>query len=112
MTDDADIGGYMHDISSLLPAFTLGGTVPSYLTKFYLVATILFSPSVRGALGAVKHLSTASEIAVKKRQDELLSNKQDDEHDMLGKMLTIAADRGDKLDFNFEHVCVESHSSL
>lgn len=54
-----DVGGYMKAIESLLPAFTIGGTVPSYLTKLYLLSTILFSPSVRGAVGAVNHLESA-----------------------------------------------------
>lgn len=41
MSERKDIGNYMKAIDSLLPAFTIGGTVPSYLTKLYLVSTIL-----------------------------------------------------------------------
>jgi hypothetical protein len=42
MSEHTDIGNYMKAIDSLLPAFTIGGTVPSYLTKLYLVSTVLF----------------------------------------------------------------------
>ena len=69
MNERTDIGNYMKAIDSMLPAFTIGGTLPSYLTKMYLVSTILFSPSVRGALGAVKHIENASEAAVERRGD-------------------------------------------
>ncbi|MCJ1474776.1 hypothetical protein MMC13_003436 [Lambiella insularis] len=111
MSEHRDIGGYMKAIDSLLPAFTIGGTLPSYLTKFYLLFTVLFSPSVRGALGAVKQIETASETAVKRRKQEIMENK-DDKHDMLRKMLEINADRGEKINFTFGHICVESHSSI
>ena len=111
MSERTDIGNYMKAIDSLLPAFTIGGTVPSYLTQLYLVSTILFLPSVRGALGAVKHIEKASEAAVKRRKQEIEGNK-DDKHDMLRKMLEINADRGEKVNFTYRHICVESHSSL
>jgi hypothetical protein len=70
MESGTDIGGYMKSIDSLLPAFSIGGTVPSYLTKFYLLSTILISPSFRGALGAVKNIEDASKEAVEKRREE------------------------------------------
>ena len=111
MSERTDVGNYMKAIDSLLPAFTIGGTMPSYLTKLYLVSTILFSPSVRGALGAIKHIENASEAAVKRRKQEIEEHK-DDKSDMLRKMLEINADRGEKIDFTYSHICVESHSSL
>ena len=111
MREGKDIGGYMKAIDSLLPAFTIGGTVPSYLTKLYLISTILFSPSVRGALGAVKHLEDASRAAVKRRKQEI-EQKEDDKHDILRKMLEITADRGEKINFTENDIFVESHSSL
>lgn len=111
MSERRDIGNYMKAIDSLLPAFTIGGTVPSYLTKKYLLSTILFSPYVRGALGAVKHIEHASETAVKRRKQEVEENK-DDKRDMLRKMLEINADRGEEIDFTYRHICVESHSSI
>ena len=111
MSERTDLGDYMKAIDSLLPAFSIGGTVPSYLTKLYLISTILFSPSVRGALGAVKRLEIASKAAVHKRKQEIEENK-DDKRDMLRKMLEINADRGEKIDFTIPHIIVESHSSL
>lgn len=111
MSERTDIGNYMKAIDTLLPAFAIGGTVPSYLTKMYLVSTILFSPSVRGALGAIKHLKNVSEAAVKRRKQDIDENK-DDKRDMLRKMLEINADRGEKINFTYLHICVESHSSL
>lgn len=54
MSERTDVGNYMKALDSLLHAFTVSGTMPSYLTKVYFLSTILFSPSVRGALGAVK----------------------------------------------------------
>jgi hypothetical protein len=65
-----DIGGYMRAIDSLLPAFTIGGTLPHYLTKLYLLSTILISPSIRGALSAVKKIEKTSKTAVDKRKEE------------------------------------------
>ena len=111
MKERTDFGNYMKAIDSLLPAFTIGGTVPSYLTKLYLLSTILFSPSVRGALGAVKHIENASRTAVRERKEEIEENK-DNKRDILRKMLEINADRGEKLNFTYEHIYVESHSSL
>ena len=111
MSERTDIGNYMKAIDSLLPAFTIGGNVPSYLTKLYLASTILFSPSVRGALGAVKHIENASEAAVERRKQELEEVK-DEKRDMLRKMLEINADQGERIDFTYRHICVESHSSM
>ena len=111
MTERTDFGNYMQAIDSLLPAFTIGGTVPSYLTKLYLVCRSLFSPSVRGALGAVKHIENASQAAVESRKREILENKND-KRDILRKMLEINADRGEKIDFTYQHIYVESHSAM
>ena len=91
MSKRTDVGNYMKAIDSLLPAFTIGGTVPSYLTKLYIVSTILFSPSIREALGAVKHIEKASEAAVKRHKQEIKENK-DNKRNMLQKMLKINAD--------------------
>ena len=112
MNERTDIGGYMKAIDSLLPAFTIGGTLPSYLTKPYFLSTVLLSPSVRGALGAVKHIETASENAVKRRKQELDARRNEEKHDMLRKMLEINADRGEKINFTHQHITVESHSSM
>jgi len=98
MKERTDIGGYMKAIDSLLPAFTIGGTLPSYLTRLYILSTVLLSPSVRGALGAVKQ--------------ELDEKRNDEKHDMLRKMLEINADRGEKINFTHQHIIVESHSSM
>ena len=106
-----DIGDYMRAIDSLLPAFTNGGTLPSYLTKLYFASTFLLSPSIRGALGAVKHIENASIAAVNRRKQEIVENK-DDKRDMLRKMLEINADRGEKINFTHQHIVVESHSSM
>ena len=111
MSERKDIGNYMKAIDSLLPAFTIGGTLPSYLTKMYLLSTILFSPSVRGALGAVKSIENASKDAVDRRKQEIVEGKVD-KHDMLRKMLEINANRGEKLNFTYGHIVVESHSSM
>ena len=111
MSERTDISNYMKAIDSLLPAFTIGGTVPSYLTKLYLLSTILFSPSIRGALGAVKHIEIVSETAVKRRKQEIEDNK-DNKRDILRKMLEINADRGEKINFTYPHIYVESHSLM
>lgn len=111
MKERKDIGGYMKAIDSLLPAFTIGGTVPSYLTKIYLLSTTIFSPSVRGALGAIKQIEAASKAAVKRRKQEMVENIND-KRDIVRKLLEIEADRGAELDFTFEHIQVESYSSL
>ncbi|KAL8920034.1 MAG: hypothetical protein Q9208_006489 [Pyrenodesmia sp. 3 TL-2023] len=111
MHERRDIGGYMKAIDSLLPAFTIGGTLPSYLTKMYFLATVIISPSVRGALGAVKHIEEASKTAVERRGQELAAEK-DNRHDILRKMLEIDADRGGKINFTYQDIYVESHSSI
>jgi len=112
MSERTDIGGCMKAIDSLLPIFTIGGTLPSYLTKVYFLSTVLLSPSVRGALGAVKDIEVASENAVKRRKQELDERRNDEKHDMLRKMLEINADRGEKINFTHQHITVESHSSM
>ncbi|KAJ5153212.1 uncharacterized protein N7482_009690 [Penicillium canariense] len=84
MRERTDIGNYMKAIESLLPAFPIGGTMPSYLTKLYFIATAIISPSFRGALGAVNHLASASSDAVEQRFEDVLE-KRDDRRDMLRK---------------------------
>lgn len=111
LKDRTDVDGAMKSINSLLPAFTIGGTLPSYLTKLYFLSTVLISPSMRGALGAISRLESASKAAVSKRRAEIEANA-DDRRDMLRKMLEIQADRGDKVNVTYEHICVESHSSM
>ena len=111
MSERTDIGNCMKAIDSLLPAFTIGGTLPSYLTKLYLISKILVSPSFRGALGAVKSLEIASKAAVDRRKQELMEN-QDNKRDMLRKMLEINANRGEKVNFTHQHIIVESHNSM
>ncbi|KAL8906484.1 MAG: hypothetical protein Q9207_002022 [Kuettlingeria erythrocarpa] len=111
MHEHRDIGGYMKAIDSLLPAFTIGGTLPSYLTKIYFLSTVIISPSVRGALGAVKHIEEASKTAVERRKREIAAEK-DNKHDILRKMLEINADRGEKINFTYQDIYVESHSSI
>ncbi|KAI4287246.1 MAG: hypothetical protein L6R35_003501, partial [Caloplaca aegaea] len=112
MHEGKDIGGYMKTIDSLLPAFTVGGTVPSYLTKLYFLSTVIVSPSVRGAVGAVGHIGDASEAAVQKRRRDLTEEKKDGRHDLLRKMFDINAERGEKVNFTYQDIQVESHSSL
>ncbi|KAL9619120.1 MAG: hypothetical protein Q9160_006209 [Pyrenula sp. 1 TL-2023] len=111
MKERKDIGNYMRAIHSLLPVFTIGGTLPSYLTKPFFLSTLIFAPSVRGALGAVKHIEMASRAAVTEREQEL-KKENDNRRDMLRKMLDISHDRGESIGFNKEDVIVESHSSL
>ena len=106
-----DVGNYMKAIDALLRAFTIGGTLPSYLTKFYILFTILISPSARGALGAIKHIENASKAAVQRRQQEI-EERKDEKRDMLRKMLEINKQKGDEIDFTYQHIYVESHSSL
>lgn len=113
MSERTDIGNYMKAIDSLLPAFTIGGTLPSCLTKLYFISTMIFSPSVRGALGAVRHVENASRAAVQKRKHELVENLgTDTKHDMLRKMLDVSDQRGEMIKFAYEHIVVESHSSM
>ena len=113
MSERTDIGNYMYAIDSLLPAFTIGGTLPSYLTKLYFISTMIFSPSIRGALGAVRHVENASRAAVKKRKHDLVDNQgMDEKHDMLRKMLDVSDERGENINFTYEHIVVESHSSM
>ncbi|KAL4905793.1 hypothetical protein BDW74DRAFT_167491 [Aspergillus multicolor] len=95
----SDVGSYMESIESLLPTFTIGGTLPSYLTQLYLFFSISFSSSLRGA------------EAIRRRTRELaegLNNKLD----IMRKMLEIVKDRGQKVNFTLEHILVESQSSL
>lgn len=112
MKERTDSGGYMKAINSLLLIFTIGGTLPSYLTKPNFFLSILLSPSVRGALGAVKRLGIASKHSVKRRKQELDGNVNDEKHDMLRKMLDINADRGEKINFTYQDIIVESHSAM
>ncbi|KAL8949399.1 MAG: hypothetical protein Q9222_004482, partial [Ikaeria aurantiellina] len=111
MHERKDVGSYMSAIDSLLPVFTIGGTLPSYLTQAYFISTALFSPTFRGALGTVKHIENASKMAVERRRQEI-SKTEDGKHDMLRKMLEINAERGEKINFTYDDICVESHSSL
>ncbi|KAI4094917.1 MAG: hypothetical protein LQ344_001962 [Seirophora lacunosa] len=111
MHEHKDIGGYMKTIDSMLPAFSVGGTVPSYLTKLYFLSTVIISPSVRRAVGAVQLIDNASKTAIERRRLEL-AEKQDNRRDLLRKMLDINAERGEKVNYTYQDICVESQSSL
>lgn len=111
MRQRTDIGNYMKAIGSLLPVFTIRVIIPSYLRKPYLISTKLFSPSIRAALGAVKHLENAPKAAVQGRKEELEAT-QDHKQDMFRKMLDISADRREEVRFTCYDIVVESHSSL
>lgn len=37
---------------------------------------------------------------------------QDEKRDILRKMLEINADKGDEIDFTYEHIYVESHVAM
>ncbi|KAL8955546.1 MAG: hypothetical protein Q9193_006648, partial [Seirophora villosa] len=111
MHEHKDIGGYMKTIDSMLPAFSVGGTVPSYLTKLYFLATVIISPSVRRAVGAVQLIDNASKTAIERRRLEM-AEKHDNRRDLLRKMLDINAERGEKVNYTYQDICVESQSSL
>ena len=106
----SDYKDYMSSLSSMLPTFTIGGTLPSYITPFILPLTLLM-PSARGAISAIKHIDASSHSAVQRRKQEL-EDQKDDKRDILRKMLEISADRGEKVDFTTPHVVIESTSSL
>jgi hypothetical protein len=111
MSEHSDVGGYMKTVDSLLPAFTLAATVPSYLTQTFLFSTILLSPSVRGALGSIQYIEKAARDAVERRKQEMM-DPSDAKRDMLRKMLEINAERGEKINFSIDHIRVESGGSL
>ncbi|KAL4967349.1 cytochrome P450 [Aspergillus stella-maris] len=107
----SDVGGYMESIESLLPIFTIGGTLPSWLTPIYLIYKISFSASLRGAINATKRITIASQEAIQRRSREL-ADHSNNKPDILRKMLEIVADRGAKVKFTTKHILVESQSSL
>jgi hypothetical protein len=111
MRERKDVGDYMKSIQALLPMFTIGGSLPSYLSQLYLLSTIIFSPSLRGAVGAAQNLVKFSIAAVKAHAQELEENTND-KQDMLRKMIEISTDRGEKINFTHEHIFLESHISL
>jgi hypothetical protein len=111
MKERTDIGNCMKAIDALLPAYTISGIVPSYLSKLCLSSTVLFSPSIRGAMGAVKLLDNASKTAVKRRNQEI-EEKKDDRRDILRKLIEINADRGAHINFTERDIQRESYTAL
>ena len=111
MSQRTDVGNIMKAIDTLLSTFTIAGMLPSYLIRVYILSTALISPSVRGALGAVQQIENASQNAMRRRKEEV-EEKKDDKQDMLRKMLDIAADRGEEVNFAYPHICVEAYSSM
>lgn len=111
MSERSDVGGYMKSINTILPAFTLGGTMPSYLMKPFLFSSILLSPSTRGALGSLGQIENTAAAAVERRKQEMM-DASDDKHDMLRKMIEINADRGEKINFSIHDIKSDSASTL
>ncbi|KAH7306139.1 cytochrome P450 [Rhexocercosporidium sp. MPI-PUGE-AT-0058] len=104
-------GGCMESIAAMLALFSIGGTLPSYLTKIYMLFSILLFPSVRRTLKVVRRLSIASEKAVWQRKQEIEEN-HDENRDVVRKFFDINAEKGAKFDFTAEHVRAEAQSAL
>ncbi|KAF4630214.1 hypothetical protein G7Y89_g7929 [Cudoniella acicularis] len=111
MKERKDISNIMKVLEFILPTFTVGGVLPSYLAKLYIFSSFLFSPSARGALGAATKIQVATETAVGTRMKEIEESK-DDKRDMLRKLVEINVDRGEKINFTLGDIVVESQTAV
>ncbi|RAH70080.1 cytochrome P450 [Aspergillus aculeatinus CBS 121060] len=115
MRENRDLHDIGRAVDAMLPAFAVGGTLPSYLQQAFLISTYLLSNSLRDAVTASKMVETVSIQAVEQRIRELKDkdNQLNRKHDMLRKMLEISdGPRGPALNFTHKHIHVESHISL
>ena len=94
----------------MVSCFTIGGTLPSYLTPFVIPLSLIL-PTVRRALQGILLIDKASKNAVKKRKLEF-DLEQDDKRDMLRKLLRVNQKYGVSCKFTISDVVTESTSSL
>ena len=106
-----DVNDHIQNLDNMLPMFTVGGVLPSYLTGVFLRSSFLLLPSMAGALGGLRSLERAAKQAIKDREQEL-HEKQDDRHDLLRKMLEIKAERGENVNLTNAHIEIDSVSAL
>lgn len=111
MKEKTDVGNYMKAIHEICIKNTIAGTVPSYLSGLTFPTLTLFCPSFRGTIEAIINLSVSSKTAMDRRMREIEENS-DDRRDIIRKLMEISADRGEKVNFNTNHIYAESHSSL
>ena len=111
LRERTDVRNIIKSFDTLLPVFTLGGVVPSYLLPFVFPATLLFS-SVRGALPALDFLQSAPVEAINKRNHDLEDGKNQDKRDMLRKLLDISRQKGEKVNFSHDDMIVETATAL
>jgi hypothetical protein len=111
MKERRDVLNSLNAMSSILPAFTIGGVLPSYLGKLFFMLSVIYLSNVGGSMTALQHIEKLSTAAVNKRKEEIKDSK-DDRRDMLQKMLEINADRGDKINFLHEDIVIESHVAM
>ncbi|KAL8864300.1 MAG: hypothetical protein Q9174_007402, partial [Haloplaca sp. 1 TL-2023] len=112
MHENKDIKGYMHAIDSMVSMFAIGGTLPSYLVRAYFFYTTMTSPLVRRALGDLGLIKTGTKMAIEERKKEPASQKSDNKHDILRKLLELNADRGEELNFTDQDIHLEAITAL
>ncbi|RAH49950.1 cytochrome P450, partial [Aspergillus brunneoviolaceus CBS 621.78] len=107
MRENRDLHDIGRAVDAMLPAFAVGGTLPSYLQQAFLISTYLLSNSLRDAVTVSKMVEIVSIQAVEQRIRELKDkdNQLNRKHDMLRKVLEISdGPRGPALNFTHKHI--------
>ena len=111
MRDGIDYGDFIHTLSKTPTPVALMCHVPNGVKTLYLLSH-LFSAETRRAVTGFQHTLQCAESSVAERVQDIAAGKETPQHDLLSKLLQIAREKGEKLDFTIADVKTEVYASM
>jgi hypothetical protein len=115
MENAHDHQGYIHALDLLVPFIAVACAMPAYMRPLFLASGALV-PRVFKALGALRHIETASDACVAQRRLRSTRNEAgrrgQGQKDMLDGFFDILRSKGEKKDFTLAEVKMEVYGAL
>lgn len=121
MENAHDHEGYIHALDLLVPFIAVACAMPAYMRPLFLASGAMLPP-VFNALGALRHIETASDACVAQRRQD--STRDEDgrrrrsqgqgqsQKDMLDGFFDILRSKGEAKDFTLTEVKMEVYGAL
>lgn len=109
MQERHDYKSYIAALDTLLPLILTVAIAPIYSRPFIL-ASSLFSSTVRKGLKAIDHIAQAARDCVAARLKKIDNSLI--EEDLLQQLLTVVSEKGEKVDFGISQVQHEAYVAL
>ena len=112
MQDRHDYGSFIASLDALVPVTALSGVSPPYIRPLIFPAALLSPKSTtRNAIRSLKHIMSAARSCVMQRQQDMKDGKPL-RRDMLDKLFSIHAEKGEKHDFQIRDIEQEAFVAL